>query len=418
MIKRAWEKQAEIRAYLLSLDLDNPSSQLRQDHLTTDDWRLLNDVLHVLEPIYSLTIRTQGYASSGGHGQLWELLTGMEYVLEHLEEWKALYDDPATELAAELASQLPNEPLLPNHSLDSMPSPSTPTTRTRDRPARQSRLPRHLQGFEITTPSRQQQRRPRQLAATATAARFNEDALPGHVCSTYTTPTAQLVSRISNLAADERRYMRTCINNAWVKLNEYYTLLAESPLYAASVILHPGLGISFLEANWTSTVQLTWLRDAKHQLKAFPERWYLAVEAEDILEETPTPSPMSTAEPQKDPSRFTQWIKSKHPRPTQAGSELERYYRLEHQDVSDPVQWWIDHKGSFPRLSKFALDILAIPAMAADCERAFSRAKLTISSQRHSLKESRIEQLQLMKNWIRNAGIELGGVRITPHGRE
>ena len=124
---------------------------------------------------------------------------------------------------------------------------------------------------------------------------------------------------------------------------------------------------------------------------------------------------MSTAEPQKDPSRFTQWIKSKHPRPTQAGSELERYYRLEHQDVSDPVQWWIDHRGSFPRLSKFALDILAIPAMAADCERAFSRAKLTISSQRHSLKESRIEQLQLMKNWIRNAGIELGGVRITPH---
>lgn len=59
MIKRAWEKQAEIRAYLLSLDLGSTSTHLpRQDYLTTDDWRLLNDIQYVLEPIYSLTMRT------------------------------------------------------------------------------------------------------------------------------------------------------------------------------------------------------------------------------------------------------------------------------------------------------------------------------------------------------------------------
>ena len=45
MIKRAWEKQVEIRAYLLTLDFSSASSQLhRQDYLTIDDWRLLNDV--------------------------------------------------------------------------------------------------------------------------------------------------------------------------------------------------------------------------------------------------------------------------------------------------------------------------------------------------------------------------------------
>lgn len=207
--------------------------------------------------------------------------------------------------------------------------------------------------------------------------------------------------------------MRACINNAWVKLNEYYTLLGESPLYAASIILHPGLGIRFLEANWTSTVQLAWLRDARRQLKEFLEEWYPTAENEGILEETPTRSlsPMTPAE-LKDSSRFTQWIKSKHPRPTRAGSELDRYYRLEPQEVADPIQWWVDHKSLFPRLSQFALDILAVPAMADDCERAFSTAKLTITSQRHSLKESMIEMLQLMKNWTRNGCIELGGVKV------
>jgi hypothetical protein len=418
MIKRAWEKQAEIRAYLLSLELGTASSQLpRQDHLTIDDWRLLNDIQHVLEPIYSLTMRTQGHVHSGSHGHLWELMTGMEFVLEHLEEWKALYDNPATVFAAELASQQPSEPFLQGPGLDSMSRPSTPTTPAKDRPARQSRLPQHLQGFEVATPLRQQQRRHRQPdTATATTTQFNESALPDHIRSTY---TAQSVSRISNLAADERTYMRACINNAWVKLNEYYTSLGESPLYAASIILHPGLGIRFIEANWTSTVQLTWLRDAKRQLKEYLEEWYPTPGDEDILKGTsiPSPSPMTPAQ-QNDPSRFTQWIKSKHPRPSQAGSELDRYYRLEPQEVSDPTQWWVEHRSSFPRLSRFALDILAIPAMADNCERAFSTAKLTITSQRHSLKESMIETLQLMKNWTRDGCVELGGVRVrTEQGR-
>lgn len=80
MIQRACEKQAEIRAYLLSLDLGSASTQLpRQDHLTTDDWRLLNDIQHVLEPIYSLTMRTQGHTHGGIHGHSWELMTGMEF---------------------------------------------------------------------------------------------------------------------------------------------------------------------------------------------------------------------------------------------------------------------------------------------------------------------------------------------------
>lgn len=81
------------------------------------------------------------------------------------------------------------------------------------------------------------------------------------------------------------------------------------------------------------------------------------------------------------------------------GSELDRYYRLNlPQPVNNPIQWWLSQQSSFPTLSKLALDLLAIPAIAANCKREFSLAKLTISSQRHSLQPDTIEKLQCLKN--------------------
>jgi hypothetical protein len=78
--------------------------------------------------------------------------------------------------------------------------------------------------------------------------------------------------------------------------------------------------------------------------------------------------------------------------------------------VNDPVRWWIDHSNAFLRLSRFALDVLALPAMATDCERALSLSKLAVSSQRHSLLGSSIESVQLLKNWIRGGCVSLGGL--------
>ncbi|OAQ58770.1 hypothetical protein VFPBJ_11657 [Purpureocillium lilacinum] len=69
------------------------------------------------------------------------------------------------------------------------------------------------------------------------------------------------------------------IHNCWSKLNEYYTLLEQSPLYPASVILHPRWNVSWLEANWTSHEQLIWLRDAKRNVREYFESHYPSVES-------------------------------------------------------------------------------------------------------------------------------------------
>jgi hypothetical protein len=47
-----------------------------------------------------------------------------------------------------------------------------------------------------------------------------------------------------------------------------------------------------------------------------------------------------------------------------------------------------------------ALDILSIPAMSSDPERAFSAAKITLTDRRNKLSIDMIECLECLKSWI------------------
>ncbi|KAH7471327.1 hypothetical protein FOMA001_g12965 [Fusarium oxysporum f. sp. matthiolae] len=86
MIERALVKQSELNSFIQDLGLEADASKRvpMADILTSDDWKVLREVSHILEPIYNMTMRTQGWGTSGGHGRLWEVMTGMEYILEHL----------------------------------------------------------------------------------------------------------------------------------------------------------------------------------------------------------------------------------------------------------------------------------------------------------------------------------------------
>ncbi|KAL9561303.1 hypothetical protein ACKAV7_014658 [Fusarium commune] len=350
MIERAVVKQSELNSFIQELGLEADASKRvpTADILTSDDWKVLRE----------------GWGTSGGHGRLWEVMTGMEFVLEHLEDCKVLYEDETADPAAEEWYTTQGEEAGPAMGVTSTLSRPPTVGQIRERPSRQSRLPSRLQGYEITPLRR---RRETTLPARPPASsQFNEDALPVH-------------SREDYLQDDARS----------IKLNKYYTLLGRSPLFAASVVLNPDLGLRWLETNWTSPEQLQWLRDAKDGIKVYFKRWYS--KNDDNASESVFITPSLT------------------PRPEQS-SELERYYRLKPEQVDDPIRWWIDHSNAFPRLSRFALDILAIPAISTDCERAFSLAKLTVSSQRHSLLGSSIESIQLLKNWVRGGCVTLGGL--------
>ncbi|KAM6513179.1 hypothetical protein FALCPG4_18921 [Fusarium falciforme] len=376
MIERALIKQSELNSFIQELGLEADASRRvpTADILTSDDWKVLREASHILEPIYNMTMRTQGWGTSGGHGRLWEVMTGMEFILEHLEDWRVLYEDETGHLAAEVRHTIQGEEPEPARGVKSTSARPSAVGQTRERPSRQPRLPSRLQGYEITPLRR---RRETALPAHPLASpQFNEDALPAHSREDYLQGDARSVSNIASMEGQERASIRASINNAWIKLNEYYTLLGRSPLFAASVVLNPDLGLRWLETNWTSPEQLQWLRDAKDGIKGYFERWYS--NDDDASGESIVAMPSLTPRPEQ--SKFEQWVKSRQPKLSATGSELERYYRLEPEQVNDPIQWWTDHRNAFPRLSRFALDVLAIPAMATDCERPFSLAKLIVTS--------------------------------------
>jgi hypothetical protein len=406
MIERALIKQSELNNFIQELGLEADASRRvpMADILTSDNWKVLREVSHILEPIYNITIRTQGWDISGGHSRLWEVIIEMEFVLEHLEDWKVLYEDKTANSATEERRITHGEEPGMATGVKSIPARPSTVGQTQERPSRQSRLPSRLQGYEVTPLHR---RRETSLPVRPlTSLRFNEDVLPVHSREDYLHDDARSTSNIASMEGQERASIRASINTAWIKLNEYYTLLGRSPLFAASVVLNPDLGLRWLETNWTSPEQLQWLRDAKDGIKVYFERWYSRNDHD--VSESAFITPSLTPRPEQ--SRFEQWIKSRQPKLSATGSELERYYRLEPEQVDDPIRWWIDHSNAFPRLSRFALDVLAIPAMSTDCERAFSLAKLTVSSQRHSLLGSSIESIQLLKNWVRGGCVTLGGL--------
>ncbi|KAJ0129511.1 Uncharacterized protein HZ326_27397 [Fusarium oxysporum f. sp. albedinis] len=137
-------------------------------------------------------------------------------------------------------------------------------------------------------------------------------------------------------------------------------------------------------------------------------RWYDANQG--LCEETTKYDAAPRTMGQED-DQYTQWINNKTKKAFATGGsvgELENYLRLEPQDTQDAIQWWRDHRASFPSLSSFALDVFAIPAMASDCERRFSLVKLTLTSQRLSMGADTLEHVQCLKNWVRQGGVRLG----------
>ncbi|RKK73168.1 hypothetical protein BFJ68_g18233 [Fusarium oxysporum] len=159
-----------------------------------------------------MTMRTQGWGTSGGHGRLWEVMTGMEFVLEHLEDWRVLYEDQTADPAAEERHTAQGEEAGP--AMGVTPTLSRPPTvgQIQERPSRQSRLPSRLQEYGIT-PLRRRREKALPVRPPASS-QFNKDALPVHSREDYLQDDAHSMSNIASMEDQERASIRASINTA------------------------------------------------------------------------------------------------------------------------------------------------------------------------------------------------------------
>ncbi|KAF6792074.1 transposase-like protein [Colletotrichum musicola] len=252
--------------------------------------------------------------------------------------------------------------------------------------------------------SQQSQRR----SGRGRRSQFRIQALPTHVREDWVSPALRSASRFDSLDEKWQSFLRTSIELAWQKLFLYYDKMGELLLFSVALILHPSLGVLYLRDVWRYEHQEGWVDKALEGLKDFFDKWYRQPGPEAVApapDGQPVVVPVDAGARDDDDSHFRQWVNSRRRHTPPRVDELDLYLRRPPEAFNDPVKWWLDHSETYPVLHKLAIDVFAVPAMSADCERAFSWAKLTLTSQRLSMKPSTIESLQLAKNWLKRGVI-------------
>jgi hypothetical protein len=190
-------------------------------------------------------------------------------------------------------------------------------------------------------------------------------------------------------------FLGPCFNSGWAKMDQYYTLTGETPVYVAVLVLDPRKKWYYFEDSWAQYPD--WISEAKKKVQQFWEQQYKSKETatREVVQESQEPK-------QRKLNTFQAWEQSKK-RPRVLGDEYTRYINAEIiDDISDPRAWWQEHTQqlNYPNLSVMALDLLSIPAMSAEPERLFSAAKISITDRRNRLGIQSIEALECLKSWL------------------
>lgn len=109
-------------------------------------------------------------------------------------------------------------------------------------------------------------------------------------------------------------------------------------------------------------------------------------------------------------------------------TELDHYLKSPRiKGIKEPLQWWFDNRGTYPRLSRMARDFLTIPgesffsflqvqsnliltwylASSVAVERVFSKGRLVISHIRNRLSAQSTRSLMCLGYWSKLGFVKL-----------
>jgi hypothetical protein len=182
--------------------------------------------------------------------------------------------------------------------------------------------------------------------------------------------------------------LKQMVNSGWKKMEKYYSKSDDTPVYAAAIILNPMRKWQYIDRFWRQS----WRQPAKAMVKRLWEEQYKPKES-TTMSSTITPLPST--------NEFELWLHVVDT-PEHVLDEYEQYCKADRAyGFESAIDWWLEpaQQRAYPFLSKMALDILSIPAMSADPERAFSGAKITITDRRNKLGMPMIEYLECLKSW-------------------
>lgn len=222
-----------------------------------------------------------------------------------------------------------------------------------------------------------------------------------------------------NPGSEEYTFLQAGAAAAWEKVEEYYGKVDGSAAYYAANVLNPTTKWAWFEQQWGDhPMKKVWLEGDRKKKSTSTgvkglvrELW----EEEYKGKYGPDPSTLTDSNKTSDTGKASSQRKTsedpfkalhKHGqvRAKHKGSYSDRYtvyISTEPEDrKTDALEYWNARVTTQPDLARFALDMLAIPMMSAECERVFSSAKHLITDSRNRLRPDIIEANECLKHWF------------------
>lgn len=158
--------------------------------------------------------------------------------------------------------------------------------------------------------------------------------------------------------------MASMVNSGWQKMDKYYSKTDDSPAYAAALFLNPARKWQYINRFWKPS----WQELAKQKVrKLWDDEYAPPTDTSTFLRASTTTTTTTTNE-------FELWLQELD-RPTAAVDEFDHYSTTDRvSGYENALDWWLEpaQQLAYTNLSRFAIDILSLPAMSSDPERAFS----------------------------------------------
>ncbi|KAF7763751.1 hypothetical protein Agabi119p4_8288 [Agaricus bisporus var. burnettii] len=208
--------------------------------------------------------------------------------------------------------------------------------------------------------------------------------------------------------------IRAAIRLGLRTLNRYYDRTDHSKIYRIAMVLDPRYKTSYFrklkwEEDWITTsinlvktefavyasleVNVEQNDDVHSALLDNPQLHFEVDESSNIFEDFITGGPAIAA------SSTTAPILDEVELYLSSGPEVLKYMDNGQEKTFTPLEWWVNHRSTYPRLSRMALDYLSVPPTSVDVERVFSKGRMVLSYLRNRLTPTTTRGLLCINEW-------------------
>jgi hAT family C-terminal dimerisation region len=185
---------------------------------------------------------------------------------------------------------------------------------------------------------------------------------------------------------------QTAIEKMWAKLRKYYDKTGKPFAYIDATLLHPDLKKKFMrKAGYSANLIENYVKQAETRFQNEYDSTQCAPRNRRPTQRGKRRRPSTSDSDSSDGMEY---------------NEFSSYMQIKRDPtITNELEWWKGSHSMYPKLSKMACDVMAVPATGAGVEREFSISGRVVTKQRNRLSPTTIQDIMQYKHWVVRHGI-------------